>query len=219
MALPTYLDLVNDVLVRLREPEVSTVSENPLSKLVGKMVNDAKRTVENSYNWNALTDTLSLTTYAGNFTYPLPGSGSRFKVIDAYNVTQKFAMTPISTADMTQRYLSATTTPTGSPFNYNFNGVDDNGDTEVDFYPSPDGAYNVYFNVYVPENALEADADTMKTPSEPVIQLAYALALVERGEDGGLMSSEAYQLYKMVLSDTIAIEASRYPEEETWEAT
>jgi len=45
MALPTYLDLVNDVLVRLREPEVGTVNENTLSKLVGAFVNDAKRSL------------------------------------------------------------------------------------------------------------------------------------------------------------------------------
>jgi hypothetical protein len=36
MALPTYLELVNDVLVRMREPEVSTVQENVLSKLIGQ---------------------------------------------------------------------------------------------------------------------------------------------------------------------------------------
>ena len=39
MALPSYLSLVNDVLVRLREPEVTTVNENVLSKLVSKFVN------------------------------------------------------------------------------------------------------------------------------------------------------------------------------------
>ena len=45
MALPTYLDLVNDVLVRMREPQVSSVAENTVSSLVGKYVNDAKRQI------------------------------------------------------------------------------------------------------------------------------------------------------------------------------
>ena len=53
MALPTYLELVNDILVRMREPEVSTVQENVLSKLVGRLVNDAKRQVEDAYSWNS----------------------------------------------------------------------------------------------------------------------------------------------------------------------
>jgi hypothetical protein len=45
-----------------------------------------------------------------------------------------------------------------------------------------------------------------------VIQSAYARALVERGEDGGLSSSEAFALYRTMLADYIALEVSRYPE-------
>jgi hypothetical protein len=58
----------------------------------------------------------------------------------------------------------------------------------------------------------------MLAPKEPVVLGAFARALVERGEDGGLNSSEAYGLYKASLADAIAIESSRYVEEETWEA-
>ena len=45
-----------------------------------------------------------------------------------------------------------------------------------------------------------------------MVQNAYARALVERGEDGGLSSSEAYNLYRAMLSDYIALEGTRYPE-------
>ena len=48
MALPTYLEIVNDVLTRLREPTVETVTENTLSTLVGKWVNDVKRQVNDA---------------------------------------------------------------------------------------------------------------------------------------------------------------------------
>jgi hypothetical protein len=48
--------------------------------------------------------------------------------------------------------------------------------------------------------------------------LAYAKALAERGEDGGLPSSEAYGLYKTSLADAIALESGRYPEEAVWDA-
>jgi hypothetical protein len=58
----------------------------------------------------------------------------------------------------------------------------------------------------------------MLVPSEPVILGAFARALVERGEDGGLNSSEAYGLYKASLADAIAIESSRFVEEDGWEA-
>ena len=38
----TYLNLVNGVLRRLREDEVSNVSESTYSKMVGDYVNDGK---------------------------------------------------------------------------------------------------------------------------------------------------------------------------------
>ena len=72
--------------------------------------------------------------------------------------------------------------------------------------------------MYVPQASLSADSDTLKVPSEPVILGAFARALVERGEDGGLNSSEAYGLYKASLADAIAIESSRFAEDEGWEA-
>lgn len=50
----TYLELVNDVLIRLREQTVSTVSLTTYSTLIGKFVNDAKRQIEDAYDWNAL---------------------------------------------------------------------------------------------------------------------------------------------------------------------
>jgi hypothetical protein len=55
-------------------------------------------------------------------------------------------------------------------------------------------------------------------PDFLVAQNAYARALVERGEDGGLSSSEAYQLYKSMLSDYIALEGTRYPENQEFVA-
>ena len=46
----TYLDLVNDVLVRLREAQVTSVSQNGYSSLIGALVNDAKRETEDAWN-------------------------------------------------------------------------------------------------------------------------------------------------------------------------
>lgn len=216
MALPTYLELVNDVLIRMREPEVSTVNENTLSKLVGRLVNDAKRQVEDAYAWNALTDTLMIETLADTYGYVLTGSGTRFKVIDAQDITNKSVINPISTKLMSQYLLNNSNT--AGPMYYNFNGIHTTGDTKVDFYPVPTAGLTLYFNLYIPQAELTSDANTMLAPKEPVVLGAFARALVERGEDGGLNSSEAYGLYKASLADAIAIESSRYVEEETWEA-
>lgn len=216
MALPTFLSLVNDVLVRLREPEVTTVNENVLSKLVGKFVNDAKRQVEDSYDWNSLTTTLTANTTDGIFNYALVGTGSRFKVIEIYNNTNRYHLESRDSISMTQSFLSSPNPQKGAPTYYNFNGVDSNGDTQVDVFPIPNGVYQLFFNIYQPQNELITDAATMIVPKEPVILLALARSLVERGEDGGLTNSEAYGMFKSALSDYIAIEQSRYNELDSW---
>jgi hypothetical protein len=216
MALPTFLSLVNDVLVRLREPEVTTVNENALSKLVGKFVNDAKRQVEDSYDWNALTTTLTASTTDGVFNYTLVGTGSRFKLIEIYNNTNRYHLESRDGISMTQSFLSSATPQKGPPNYYNFNGVDSNGDTQVDLFPIPDGVYSIFFNIYQPQAEMTTDAATMIVPKEPVILLALARSLVERGEDGGLTNSEAYGMFKSALADYIAIEQSRYNELDSW---
>jgi hypothetical protein len=210
-----YIQLVNAVLRRLRETEVSSVSDNAYSKLIGDFVNDAKRNVEDAYNWNSLSDTLTAVTADGIFNYVLVGSGQRFRVIDVLNDTSDIEVLGASTRWMNQQFL-LNPTHKGTPSYYNFNGVDSNGDTQVDLFPIPNGVYNVRFNVILPQPLLSADADLLLVPYEPVIFLAYAKALAERGEDGGLPSSEAYGLYKTSLADAISLESGRYGEESAW---
>jgi hypothetical protein len=212
-----YIQLVNDVLVRLRESEVSSVNDNAYSKMIGKFVNDAKRNVEDSYNWNALYDTLTAVTTNDIFNYVLVGSGQRFRVIDVLNDTSDIELKEASTRWMNQQFL-LNPTQKGTPHYYNFNGVDSNGDTQVDLFPIPNDVYNVRFNVVLPQPILVSDGDVLKVPYEPVVFLAYAKALAERGEDGGLNSSEAYGLYKTSLADAVALESGRYGEESAWSA-
>ena len=215
MASPTYLELVNDVLIRLRENEVTSVSDSGYSKLIGKFVNDAKRQVEDAYNWNALSETLSANTVVDIFNYVLTGSGQRFRVIDVLNDTSDDYLKLKTTQDMNQLFLLSTTEK-GAPRYYNFNGTNSNGDTQVDIYPIPDGVYNLRFNLIKPQSPLSANADALLVPSEPVIFGAVARAMVERGEDGGLASNEMYALYKQSLGDAIALESGRYLEEDAW---
>ncbi len=211
----TYLEIVNSVLRRLRETEVSSVSDNAYSKMIGEFVNDAKRNVEDAYPWNALSETLSATTTADVFNYVLTGSGQRFRVLDVINDTSNAVMTLAPTQWMDKQFL-VNSPAKASPTYYNFNGVDSNGDTQVDLYPIPNGAYDLRFNIIKPTVPLASNTDRLMVVEEPVIFLAYAKALAERGEDGGLSSNEAYGLYKQSLADAIAIETGRYIEEQQW---
>lgn len=213
----TYLELVNDVLVRLRETTVATVSETSYSSLIGKFVNDAKRQVEDAYAWNVLGTTITLSTTSGTYQYALTGAGQKFQVIDVLNVTSNIGMKNIDFASM-NRKQNFSTPVSGIPYEFCFDGVDGNYDTKVNIYPRPDGVYSIPFSLAVPQATLALDATVIAVPDVLVVQNAYARALVERGEDGGLSSSEAYQLYKAMLSDYIALEGTRYPENQEFVA-
>lgn len=213
-----YISAVNSVLRRLRETEVSSVADNAYSKMIGEFVNDAKRQVEDSYSWNALSDTLSAVTATDIFNYVLVGSGQRFRIMDVINDTDDFFLKYQTTNEMNRLFLM-TSSEKGSPRYYNFNGVDANGDTQVDLYPIPDGVYNVRFNIIKPQLPLDTDASRLLVPHEPVIFNACARAFAERGEDGGIASGEMYALYNQSLADAIAIESSRYLEEGEWMAS
>ena len=212
-----YIQIVNSVLRRLRETEVSSVQDNAYSKLIGEFVNDAKRQVEDAYAWNALSETLTASTADNIFNYILVGSGQRFRVIDVLNDTSNSVVQNATTRWMNDQFL-LTSVQKGSPAYYNFNGTNSNGDTQVDLFPIPNGVYEVRFNVIKPQVALSADADVLLVPSEPVIFNATARAIAERGEDGGILAGEMAFIYNQSLADAIAIESGRYIEESAWMA-
>jgi hypothetical protein len=215
MATYNFLDLTNSVLSRLREPEASSVADNAYVKLISRYVNDSKRQVEDAYNWNALSETLSATTSEDIFNYVLEGTGQRFRVIDVLNDTSNAVMRNATTRWMNDMFLLRSPTK-GAPTYYNFNGTDSNGDTQVDVFPIPNGAYDLRFNVIRPQLELVSNADKILVPHEPVILGALARAQAERGEDGGVQSAETYVLYQQSLADAIALESGRYAEEEAW---
>jgi hypothetical protein len=208
----TYLQIVNSILVRLREPTVSTVGLDAYSTLIGKFVNDAKRQVEDAYDWNVLGQEKTVTTTSGTYVYSLTGAGQKFRVSsDPLNTTSNVVMRNISVSDMRQKQ-NFTPIVTNIPAQYCFEGVDANGDVEVQLYGRPDGVYTIKFFLTIPQAALTSDGTSVLVPDVVVEQNAYARALVERGEDGGLSSSEAYNLYRSMLADYISLEATRYPE-------
>lgn len=213
----TLLELVNDVLIRLREPVVTTYNETSYSTLIAKFVNDTKRQVEDAFSWNALGQTITISTVAGTYSYGLTGAGQKFQVMDAINATSNIGLTNTTFVDM-NRKQNFSVVMTGIPSEYNFDGVDTSYNTKVTLYPRPDGVYSLMFALAIPQAPLAADSTVILVPDVVVAQGAYARALVERGEDGGLSSSEAYTLFRSMLSDYIALEGSRYPENQEFVA-
>ena len=213
----TYLELINDVLIRLRETTVATNNQTSYSLLIGKFVNDAKRQIEDAFSWNVLGQTVTITTTPGTYIYSMTGAGQKFQVMDALNVTANVGLQNISFVQM-NRFQNLVPAISGIPEYYSFDGVDGNGDTKVVLYARPDNVYTIPFALTVPQATLSSDSTSVLVPDVLVAQNAYARALVERGEDGGLASSEAYQFYRTMLADYIALESTRYPENQEFVA-
>ena len=105
-----------------------------------------------------------------------------------------------------------------TPNCYTFDGLDSNGDTKIKIYPVPDAVYSVVVKLVKRSPDILADTDTIKVPFLPVQAMAYAMALEERGEDGGVSPMSAMSLANNYLSDAIAIDANKHPEDTLWEA-
>ena len=211
----TYLEIVNSVMVRLRETKAATVASTSYSQLIGELVNDAKRYCEDAWDWSALRTTLIATTQEDLFSYVLTGSGQRIKVLRVIDDTNNRTF-----AWMSNAYLAGTA-PKAPPSYYSFNGVNDDGDTQVDLYPKPAGVYTLNFESvlrtdrWIYEDGAD-DATKLAIPSDPVIQWAYTYALRERGESGGQSAQEQVLFAQQSLSDAIALDAQKHPEETVW---
>ena len=215
----TYLELVNAVLRRLRESEVSTVqgtgNSNSYARLIGDFVNESKSQVEVAWDWSALRSTLTLTTTPNIFNYELNGTQNNFKVLDVWNDSDDIEMQYKDAYWFNREFLTATP-QRGIPLYYNFNGVSTDGDTQVDIYPIPDAVYDLRFNISQRNLPLVNDVDTIVLPTRPIILLATAMAIEERGEDGGQQSMNAYAAAQSALADEIAMDAARHPEDTIW---
>ena len=211
----TYLNLVNAVLRRIRETEVTAINENAYSSLLGDLVNEAKTTVESSWDWSGLRADIDFNTTSGTVSYVLTGSGDRPTVLDVINTTSRTRMC-YETAAQFRSFTKLNDAQTGSPFYFTYDGIDSNGDTQVDVYPTPDSTYALSFTVVKRSADLVNPTDTLLVPSAPVIQIATALAARERGETGGTSAAEHFALADRTLSDAIAFDAAKYPEELVW---
>lgn len=212
----TYLNLVNNVLRRLREDTVSTVSNDTYSTMVGDFVNDAKEMVESAWDWSALRTTsgspLTITTSSGDFTYSLTGSGDKGKVLNLINDTSNLMMEYQTQNWFDDKFLIQNPA-SGAPEYYTYNGVDTNGDAQIDVYPKPDGVYSLKSRIVIRKTTLTNDTDTLAIPSTPVIHLAVALLARERGETGGTSTAEYFAIADKYLSDAVALDAQKHPEE------
>ena len=217
MANATYLELVNGVLKRLREDTITTIAETPYAELIGIFVNEARREVEDAWQWNALKTTITFSTVVSQRDYDLTGSHSRTRILDAYNVTKKWPLGAFPDSMWINNILNATTTQSSSPTGYDFTQNDTtSGTLTVRLYPLPSAIESLTFYVINPQEDFSTGTEILRVPKDPVLQLAHLKAINERGEDQGRAAEIQERLYLKTLGDAIAQDAARTPEATVW---
>ena len=102
----TFRGLINEVLIRLREDTISadwsgdindSSTVSAYQKVIGALVNDAKRYVEQRHDWLVLRQTVDISTVAATKNYNL-SSGQEFKIIDVINNTTGTQLVQVSRA-------------------------------------------------------------------------------------------------------------------------
>jgi hypothetical protein len=211
----TYLNLINAVLRRLREDQVTTVDESDYSKLIGDFVNDALQSVESAWDWTVLRNTYSITTVAGTSTYTLTGFGTGSKILYVHDETNNRYVHQESLQRI-REFALGTDNAQGTVSYYAIEGVDSNGDAQIRFYQTPSAVQNLSVYAVKRDASLSLDSDSTLLPTKPVIQFAFAYALRERGETGGQSAAEQLIFAQEDLRNAIALDANLHPEELIW---
>lgn len=207
-----YLTLVNNVLRRMREDQVDSVSETTYSSLIGDLVNDAKTSNEHAWDWSALRDSKTVTTIAGTNEYTLTGAGEDFKFLYFLDATNKSNII-YQSKEWIDVQNNVDTPLQGRPNYFSYTTTDSNGDMKVILYPTPDATYTLSFKGVFRQALLSGNTDVIKIPWIPVMHLALAFAVRERGETGGPNAAEYFAIADKYLSDAISLDAEKHPEE------
>jgi hypothetical protein len=126
----TFRELINEVLIRLREDTIATdwsgnindsTTVTDYQKVIGSLINDSKRNIESYHDWLVLRETKDIATISGTRNYSL-ASGQEIKLIDVINQA-----TGANLVQVSRQYINSTLYPSensGEPLYYAFNGAD-----------------------------------------------------------------------------------------------
>jgi len=221
----TFRGLINEVLIRLREDTISSDWSGDINdsstvsayeKVIGALVNDSKRYVEQRHDWLNLRETVNISTVNGTKNYNL-SSGQEIKIIDSINNNTGMHLNQVSKVYInTVKYP---TDPTGEPLYYGFNGSDASNNLKVDLSPVPTEAHTISFDIVKYQDDLATASTVLSVPERPVILGAWARAIAERGEDGGTQSSLMAQEASEALKQAIILDSGNTRYETDWYIT
>jgi hypothetical protein len=221
----TYKELINEVLIRLREDiivddswdvAINLQDESRVSdyqKMIGALVNDAKRNVESYHDWIALKTDVALFSKAGTYSYTLVNTKA-IKVLSVTNTVTGSHLTQSTLAYATS--LRFPTKTTGEPLHYVFSGSDAVGDLKLELIPEPINDELLHIEAVKVHPKLELPNDIIRIPEQPVLLGAWMRAIAERGEDGGSQTSVVAQEFKEAINQAIIRDSGNTQYETDW---
>lgn len=214
----TFLQLVNQVLKRLREDEVNAIPDDGYPALVAGFVNDAKEEIEDKGPWYSLRSTVNRTMTVGEDNVDFTAeTNDRSYLMFTNNIPQIYISTAgeerhlqlVQPNEMANLWLFNPDTPNATP-DYVSYTKDETG-LMFRVFPAPDAALTLRARLVIPQDALEDDADELSIPSGPVWRLALLMAMEERGEEFAGPLARAEQRYNSALNDAMSADFLRDP--------
>ena len=213
----TYLNIINNVLRRLREDEVTAVTDTEYATMVGDLVNDALALCQAAHNWSSLFTEIDITTVADQQEYNIDGMGQMGQVYYAYDDTNNVELKQIPHKHMMLQTNLGGGSASGTPVYYSYKDVAADDDPNILLWPIPSDVYTLTFHVKKDQAVVSDGATEILIPEQPVIQYALAFAKEERGELGGNSAPVAFEKAKLTLANYVALDMERHPELGIWQ--
>ena len=210
----TFLQIINKVLVRLRERQVSTWDQTSYSEMVGGFVNDAKSEIEDMWLWGDLRFENTKSVYSGNNSFDLTDLDFDSKVIQIWNTTTNRPVTRMSGEEW-RRLKYSGATDTGDVCKYAYNGATST-DSRIEVYPIPTQTNVLTLDIYKPQAELDSNNTICVVPARAVYLKALSNLIEERGEVSSSAMSKIARTADRAVNAAIARDAERYPLEIDW---
>jgi hypothetical protein len=208
----TQLAIVNNILRRLRETEVTSVADHSYSKLIAQFVNDAKDDIEDiNHEWSVYVQEIDTTILAdGTRTYDITETNDRSWLMRDYHDDRVPAAYDITTGEVSvlcdipnkdlKRIRATTNNITDDedyPRVFALKADADGRGWTIELLWGADNARSWRSYWYIPQAELALDgsddATNILLPRRPVEMRAMYYALNERGEEMGQPGGLAWE--------------------------
>lgn len=219
----TYLQLINRVLRKLREGQISSLTGDK-ALFYGQLVNEVKTDLENAGPWFALRTWLTgaLTPSSPDLDLTASTDENSYIMYQGVECPMAFITTAdkenrlavVSWSEMDSMHTLQPDADEGQPYYVAFRS--DGTGIRAKFFPTPDLAYTYRFEFVVNQAELTDTTDVLLIPPTPVWREAVVRAMEERGEEfSGSLEAERARAQEALMQ---AILADWGGEQRTFEA-